>query len=569
MLLLLVSAYGNTQDEVNAVQKDIQNIELSLIGFSVEELVPVTGFLLSLSRSNQIKLIETKQASYAFADAFPVVSSSYALTTDVPITHLNNELNRFWSLQNIDVNIEFDDTSGQLQITRVGYPYTPSLISLSMVIFVSSAFLYLFINRIRVNQKLQTLSDNKRVDEWLTHFNASNKPWVLLSTYWQNQQNYWQQIKKESESLEKQAKIFFEAGDYRSAKLFISKALNINTSAPLANELVDKLKLMEMDSKDLNDSGQWISNRIAKSMSNYRNHNPYKALRQAYQALEKASQSKSLKIQLKAIRKLIKKILYEEAIHADRIQIKLQGAIDFISIGCESTLFVGRLENWTPQKDQGVIPFAHKGMSRLGKQSKFLQQSNQISIEDLNSTNGTYVNDLKLDDCVQYLKDDDVIYFAGNSDQHSVPLQFNFLAKTDGFSLSYPSHLKSESNFAAYANIWSDFVTATQRQFVVAQQNVVVTIKKGQELLVKRKNDKTKNCIELFEISFSPFLSLIPKKGIKLELHGQEVLGEMPIVPPIELRYEDKTMTITLDEFTYVRNNQHQERLKLQLDHAN
>ncbi|MEM0910465.1 MAG: hypothetical protein AAGJ37_05785, partial [Pseudomonadota bacterium] len=63
-------------------QQVFKRLTVELSRFSIDEMATVSSFLLSLSNSNQIKLIETRQLESLFSSYIPIIETTYALTTD-------------------------------------------------------------------------------------------------------------------------------------------------------------------------------------------------------------------------------------------------------------------------------------------------------------------------------------------------------------------------------------------------------------------------------------------------------------------------------------------------------
>ncbi|GEM_PF-6742043 len=541
---------------LNAIteQQTFTSITISMFGFTIDEMTPVSGFLLSLSANNQIKLIETSQVESSFSSYIPVINTTYALSTDVPANHLINEFIRYWDLQNITVKTDYDRIQGELSLTRVGVPYWPSLLSIFLVFIVFFMLLYWFTLRRGIQSKLNELALNKKADDWLALYDKSNKPWVRLNHHWTNKASFWRQIKRESQQLEKQAKLFYDAGDTNTAKLFISKALNINASAPAANELIQKIKVEEENVELLNDKEQWIRNKIAKAMINFRNNNYYKALRQAYQAEAKCGQQKALKKQMKAINKLVNKILFQSAFSVDRVHIKLTDAIEMTSIGREDEIYIGREDTWISEQGVGVMQFIHKGLSRIGQHAKLTLSNNGLSITELGSTNGTYHNAEKLNANESILlQQDDLLQFSAKSKRQGLAQRLTNVSHASFYCFEFPIESTKADYIDDYTKVWSDYMMAANRKFIITKKPVYIHLNIARnQLHTTFEKSESKSEIALFMLSLMPYLIIEPINSNKILLNNEEVLGRTALQLPAEIAYKDVKIQILANEFSYI-----------------
>ncbi|MFC3121576.1 FHA domain-containing protein [Agaribacter flavus] len=564
-LLSLADDIGQAAALKLVTHQQLIQLNLSLEGFKIDELVPLTTYLLSLSKQNQVKLIETVQVPGKLSSLFPVVSTRYAITTDMSVSQLHNELLRFWQLLEIDVDLTYSRVKAELVLLRTNNPYTPSVVSTTLGMLVILVIFHLFIRRYYFHHQLEMLANGKRADEWLDTYARADKPWLRLGEKWQSQLNYWQQIKRESAQLEKQAKTLFDAGDVTSSKLFISKALNINTNAPVATKLMLAVENFEKDSKQLSDKEQWIRNKVAKAMSNYRNNQVFKALRQAYQAEESAKQDKQLKKQLKAIRKLINRINNELSPELERISIVQTASSQELSVGCESCLMIGRenVDFVPPDSDTGAILINHKGLSRVGRHAKISASQAGFFIEDLGSANGIYVDDRRLEKGLAHkLSSGEQLTLGAESKLAAVCFQVD-IGKTQGLlQLNSDNALKNKLPLNELANIWPDYVQAIRKNICLMRQHSYLYLdkKSGELLLSDRVVDDKKikkgmperialARIELGESStISPLFSdaVVAENGADVvEVNGHKLLGKMPLILPIELRIADQLISIT------------------------
>lgn len=532
-----------------------QTLTIRMSKFSIDEMAPVSSFLLSLSANNQIKLLETAQLDEVFSSFMPILQTTYALTTDVSVSHLIDEFRRYWDLQGIKVRTDYDRLTGELVIVRVGVPYWPSLLLMLVMLIVCLLSVFWYLRRRNIQLQLSFFSDKRKVDDWLELYDATNKPWVRLNPNLINQASYWRQIKRESQQLEKQAKLFYEAGDVNTSKLFISKALNINASAPDANKLVLKIQQDEKNKALLNEDEQWIRNKIAKAMINLRNDNYYKALRQAYQAEARCGQQKALKRQLKAIKKLVNKILFQSAFRIDRVQIKLTDDIGVLSIGREEQVYIGRDDNWIAAKGVGVMQFLHKGLSRIGQHAKLSFSEQGLSITELGSTNGTYINKTKLavDDDV-YLQHGDVLLLAAKNTRMGLAQRLTEASKNrDFYCLEFPSDMTKEGFIADYTKVWSDYMLSVHRKFVLSRQALYVCLDNdSKQLFAAMQPPEPAQGKALFIISLMPYLTISPVPSLPIKLNNEEVLGKTAIELPAEITCKSHKIQILANEFSYI-----------------
>ncbi len=561
---VIASALGQQATiNIENLQHSVQ-IELALKGFSVEELVPVTTFLLSLSQENQVKLIKTLNQNYALSSIMPVVETHYSVYSDMTVTHLYNELVRFWELQNIDVDMSFEREDARLTISRIGNPYTPSMVTLGLVAIVGLVLIYLSLHRYFFHNRLEYLAEKKYVEEWLATYKKASKNIFKVSDHWKSQLNFWQQINRESQQLEKQAKIFYDAGDLHTAKLFISKALNINASAPLANKLIREIEKEESSSKQLTDREQWVRNKIAKAMSNFRNDSIYKALRQAYQAESSIREDKHFKKQLKAITKLINRINGQASYQYSRLHIRHNNLPEQISLGCEEKLMIGR-ENDTLTKDfVGVVAIEHKGLSRIGRQTLIYRDEKGFWLEDLGSTNGTYVNGKKLESsyCIQ---DTDKLLFGADSQIAGVVLNVQLYNQADALHLSLEKNMHENQGIRELAQLWPDYMHAARMEYWVTKIPLVLCMDKDSKALsLSTERKKYGNNVAICRIELLPYASVAPIGDANVNVEGQPLLGKMPVILPMQLEFDGEIITLTADSYTQIKQSshfQHQTRL--------
>ena len=540
-------------DELNSLG-GFKRLSINISGFSMNEIAPVSSFLLSLSANNQIKLIETSQVESFFSTFIPIIDTTYSLSTDIPSTHLINEFRRFWDLQDISVTVEYNRLSSELIIKRVALPYWPSLVTVLLTILMCFSFLFWLNKRRRIQSRLTEFAHKKQADDWLRLYDKSNKPWIRLSHHWINKASYWRQIKKESLQLEKQAKLFFEAGDVNTAKLFITKALNINTNSPEANTLIKIIEQEEKNVAQLNDEEQWIRNKIAKAMINLRNGNYYKALRQAYQAEARCGQQKALKKQLKAIKKLVNKILFQSAFRVDRVNIKLTDALDVLSIGCEDEVFIGRDDSWIPEQGIGVMQFLHKGLSRIGQHAKLTLSADGLGLFELGSTNGTFLNNKRVKSNQEYmLQQDDLIVLAAKSTQQGLAQRVKHAFHSDFYCFEFPNENAKEGVVAEYTKVWSDYMQSVNRTFIIAKRTVYICLDRtDKNLFCALQLPDPNRATALFTISLFPYLSIEPLQSASIHLKGEEVLGKTALQLPAEISYKDQKIQMLANEYSYI-----------------
>ncbi|GLR69740.1 FHA domain-containing protein [Agaribacter marinus] len=582
-LLRLASQAGGIAAERLDTTSTSVTLRLSLSGFKVDELVPVTTYLLSLSPNNKITLLDTVQLPSFFSRFLPIVSTRYAVTSDMSVSQLHNELVRFWQLQDVSVDIAFSRDTRELTLNRVNNPYTPSVVSTSLVVFGLLIIIHLFIRRYYFHHQLEMLAQGKRADEWLNTYERANKPWLRLEERWKNQLNYWQQIKRESAQLEKQAKTCFDAGDTNSSKIFISKALNINANAPLALKLMHAVESFEENAKQLTEQEQWIRNKVAKAMSNYRNNQPYKALRQAYQAEQSAKEQKHLKKQLKAIRKLINRINNELSPDVDRIKIVQTALPHELNFGIESTLLIGRNDaDFVPlDNDSGLVSINHKGLSRIGRHLKISVKNDGFFIQDVASTNGVFVDGERLKPGEErLLENNNGIMLGAESSIAAVGFSVKIGENNHLLQLIADDELQKKMPISELSRIWPDYIHAMRVDIGLASGPSYLYIHKhtgklalfdsalkqsGQNLKYETEVCET-NALNpedyqaLVKLELGTFSTISPidikddseQLAKVVEINGHKLLGKMPLLLPLDIRWEDVIISMKVNPSTFM-----------------
>lgn len=532
-----------------------------LEGFTLDELAPFSTFVLSATSDTQISLMKSEKQSGALSAYLPTMVSAFSVSSSLTQSRFNQLLQLFFDDQNIDIVSEYQREQQRFLVTRIGNPYTPSVISSVVLLIAGCSLIALIVKRQVFQHQLENYAQHKSVDSWLSVYEKAKSPWFLLQKKWKNQYSYWQRLHRESAELEKQAKLFFDAGDVISAKLFISKSLNLNTDARIAKDLIKKIEDQESSQKAFSDKEQRVRNKVAKAMNSYRNNNPNKALRQAYQALDESAPEKKLKRQHKAIKRLIQKINVDFVQAHNHIELSNLNNRETCLISSLEQALIGRadkegkLENKALPLQQ-IIPFHinHKGISRIGKQCKIVKQQDGFYLYDSGSTNGTFVRDERLgvSDPVR-LQHGDVLRLGAKSELTAVSLAVSIDTTNSFLKLNVDEHLRQTLDLAELARAWPEYVQAMRGSFVLTQSDVVLAIHNDSNMLVVMSLADLQLSAEhtpLVRIwlgsaaSIAPLIGGTENDNNVVWCNNEALYGVVPLTLPCEIRFKDHHVLI-------------------------
>ncbi|WP_395342751.1 FHA domain-containing protein [Ningiella sp. W23] len=538
---------------------------LSLSGFSLQELAPFSTFMLEQANEAQLVLVQSEKIEGAFAAYLPTVNIRYAVSTKNTPSEFNQVMLRFFDQRDIRVISEFKRSENRFALSRAGNPYTPSLITSVIALILFVLLFILLLKRQLFEYQLRKFADTKAADQWLKVYDKASAPWFMLRRKWNNQFNYWQRLQRESTELEKQAKLFFEAGDITTTKLFISKALNLNSNSQLAHQLIEKIDKQESSEKALSEKEQWVRNKVAKAMNNYRGNNAVKALRQAYQALDQSSGEKKLKRQHKAIKRLIQKIIAESAQIQVSIEMSNLLSNEKALISSAKQVNIGRMipsddASLTITDDEAQTCFFinHKALSRAGKQCALAQVQDVYTVEDVGSTNGTFVvaegaepKHLAINNAHTLAQGEKILL---GSESELTAIQLNFEIDNAPFlKVNIDEQIQHTLEIADLARVWPDYMQAMRTSLVMTKRSCVLVYDEEQSnlLLTSEQTSKASKRVELVKLSLGNKAKITPlntggkqSANEKIMYNGEILLGEIPMLLPCEIKWRDQHIYI-------------------------
>ncbi|WP_371195186.1 FHA domain-containing protein [Glaciecola sp. SC05] len=558
------------------LQSVVQRNDFALIlkGFTLDEVAPFSTFVLTATTGTKLTLTKSQKQSGRLSAYFPVMETHFSVSSSLTQSQFNQLLIAFFDERNIDIVNEYQRQSNEFVVSRLGNPYTPSLISSLLLFLAAALLLVLLVKRQMFHYKLENYAQLKSVDKWLAVYEQARSPWFALQKKWGNQYSYWQRLQRESNELEKQAKLFFEAGDVTTAKLFISKALNLNSDAALAKSLIDKIATQESSQKAFSEKEQWVRNKVAKAMNNYRNNQPIKALRQAYQALHESALEKKLKRQHKAIKRLVQKINVDFVQTHHYLELTDLNTSDTCVISSLSQLELGRYQGAeAPMPSTHIINAGirfyinHKALSRVGKQCKVLMRGDGFFLEDSGSTNGTFLKGSKAKtdylDGKQLIKhtetaltNGDTIYLGANSELSAVKLEVAIDKSSSLLQINISKQLQHTLDMAELARAWPDYMQTMRASLVLCQADFVLALDlKTDKLRILSLDDlqQKKKHVGLARIwlgqtaSLAPLVNETTTDEEALWCNDERLYGIVPLVLPCELKY--KQQHVLIDEY--------------------
>lgn len=580
------------------IAHSLQNLEkqhsfyLDLVGFTIDEIAPFASFVMAKSITSKLTLLRSEKINDTLFAYLPTISSHYQVTTALTQSQFNHLLLQFFEQESIDVINEYQVETNLLAINRIGNPYTPSLVSSVLLLVLLFTIFALFIRRQYLQNQLEDYAKSKSVDSWLAVYDDAKAPWYMLKGRWKNQHNYWLRLQRESSDLEKQAKLFFDAGDLISAKLFISKSLNINADAPVALSLVEKISTQEANEQAFSSKEQGVRNKVAKAMNNYRANKPIKALRQAYKALEESQSEKKLKRQHKAIKRLIQKINVDFTQSHEVLELTDMNTNEVSIVSTLEELLIGRQANKPfSEASQALVDrslqifIEHKALSRVPKQCKFSMTEHGFFISDLGSTNGTFLQGKQLKEAIETpIVDKNHVYLGSASELSAVKLDLRVDGAQSVMSARIAEQLTHTLDRAELIKIWPNFMHAMQSSFVMTKSDVVLAIDSQQNVL---------RIVSLYELEHSISLrgilriwlgenaSIAPLAGFDdgqsddaqsdddertdvVRCNDEKLLGIVPLILPCDVIFKEHHVRID-EYFEYGRPLQHIDHLAMQV----
>jgi pSer/pThr/pTyr-binding forkhead associated (FHA) protein len=567
---------------------DLQYI-IRFESFLFEELNGLPTFMLSDNANDNLSLSMSSRRFMLFDRYFAVYDSEYRLTTSLTASQLNDSLAQFFTQQNVQPSFEFShsgEAGKQLIVKRLGNPYAPSLVTNVILFSLLVVLLIILLRRQYLDFYLREYAKTRQGDDWLETYQKARFVLYFLKKKWQGHEILWERLCRDSNDLANQAKMYFDASDVNTAKLFVSKALHTNANNGVAIELMDAIKRLESNSKVLSDNEQWIRNKIAKAMNNYRQNHPLKALKQLYQAHAMAAKSfseksiegksiegksaagkeKSLKKQSKAIKKLIKQINQKFSTQVSAITINCSSDPTSLIVCQNQVVHIGRMpskvdDTWISGQDS-VHYINHRCVSRMGQQCYVQNIDTGFYIVDENSKNGTYLNELALQhNHVTALKHKDKLRIGGGEPLVSVNLKVSI---SDGRQL-----LKLRHNMAEYAllsrndlnKVWPDNALSLMTELNVIKSTVKLCFDPINQLMLLQdvndvKKSKKKAYVDLCLIRLGENAMIIPLQDANdFEIDTVPFAGEMPLILPCNIRYQDSQIQLSAYNNTSMRHS--------------
>lgn len=543
---------------------------VNLSGFADTELDGLSTHILSNAANNQLRLLKSTQSYLVYGQYFPLTNTHYNLSSTLSASQLKQMLLRYFQAQKLNVEFEFDLNTQELIVKRSGNPYAPSVLTWLSIFILVLVLAAIIIRRQVLQHRLHEYSKKHNADKWLETYHKAQFPLYRLHRKWRSRASYWERLQRDSKQHFQQAKTYFDAGELVTAKLLLSKALHANAANSEAKDLVEQIKRVEGDVQNLSEAEQWLRNKIAKAMNNYKQLEPLKALRQLYQAYEKANQEKGFKKQAKAIKKLIRNILNSSAISHQSIVINCSADSTSTVMLNNETLHLGRLPSktdipWISARD-AVFYINHKQVSRIGQHCFISKREQGFVLIDSVSKNGTYLNGNLCDKNVPVvLKNGDRIQLGSQHNVNSATLVVTLSELNNIMQLTFLPPSENLVERSELNRIWPDNALAlrTQLSYVqnegvllfnaVTQQMQICERADLAKLLKKRKRSVIPVClINLGEkSSLSPFpTKLAHEYGFdlsnnKLLVDDVLLLGEVPLALPCTLGLNSLTFTLT------------------------
>lgn len=541
-------------------------IGISLIDFEREELQGLSTHVLGANMDTQMTLKRSNQRFRFGQSYFPVVSSHYELQTSLSASQIKNLFAAFFESRNTAIFLNFDNENNSLTISRAGNPYNPSLVTIGFVFCVIVMTLTYLIRRQYLNYYLNEYSELRNADDWLITYQTAKKPIYGLAKKWASQASYWNSRQIDSTKTAEKAKLYFDAGDIITAKLFVTKALNINTVNKDAKTLTLKIAEYENNTKALSESEQWIRNKIAKAMNNYRQQLPLKALKQAYQAHARSKQLGNFKKQSKAISKLIKKIKNEYSVSVKSIVIFVSSDPVSITLTHHDFIHIGRLPNksdftWISGQDS-VFHINHKMVSRAGHHCSIEKTASGFALKDQNSKNGSYINSLPSEAGVlNALRDGDSITLGANNSLNAVTLNVKTSACTELVEFSFLPPSESLISREKLNKVWPDNALAVRTKLVCTKTTTILALSKEDaqlamfsEMDVLDSSLYTPVCI----IKLGEQATIAPAAEISnLTVEDVELIGEFPLQLPCSIKFQDVSIQLSQYDGVSMRYAQH------------
>ncbi len=549
-----------------------QQYEIVLNDFVFEELNGFSTFILEKNENHYLKLVSSTQNYTMFDAYFPVTSNQYQLLSTLPIDSVQTYLTRFFKASSVDVSVQVNQSKASIQqiiVNRQGNPFAPSFLSSAILLILVLIAITWFVRRKSLDYKLHALAEVRNASDWLKTYEKATFPLYALASKYASQAIYWSRLADESNELHSQAKLYFEAGDFNTAKLFISKSLHMNTANKEAKELVKAIEEYETNTANLSKDEQWLRNKIAKALNNFRQQKPIKALKQLYQAEELAKQQKAFKKQSKAIAKLIKKVKQTFAKEYDSFTLNSTSDATSIVVFYGQKVQLGRSPSsedltWISQQDS-VFPINHKLLSRLGYHGFIEYQDSHFYYVDLDSKNGSFLNRVK---CTAQqpvlLKNKDVLQLGSKHPAQSVSLNVVISKDTSLMRMTISDQVNELLSKQELNTIWPDNVLAQSSQLACVQSQFLLALhSKTSSLRLLGVNELSDKVLKHEKLTLIAQFSLGKQSYISpmtedtdLLIDETPIFGEIPLIIPCEIKYKNCHIKIGNYDMTSTPFNQ-------------
>ncbi|MGB3727295.1 MAG: FHA domain-containing protein [Glaciecola sp.] len=533
---------GNIAQQLNTALDDVRPVYdygIHLIGFDSDELMGLSTFLLTNPYNNGLRL-EKSTLRYLVLDQYlAVMDSHYIASSTLNASQFNSMIVRFFAVQNIDISVVYKRDNFEFVASRQGNPYAPSLITWLVVIIASLVLVAILARRHYLATQLVRFARQHNADAWLATYQKARLPVYGWAKKWRSHELYWQRLQRESTEFCNQAQVYYDAGDLITSKLFLSKALHTNCANEHALVLTQQIEHYEKHEKALSDTEQWIRNKIAKAMNNYRQQLPLKALRQLYQAHEKARNTKGLKKQSKAIKKLIKKMLIDTQVSAKAIVANSAKAINSVVVCEYETIHLGRLPSktdvpWISSQDS-VYYINHKQVSRVGQHCFISRHGHQFHLIDTGSKNGTYVNGQRVDVNIPVLlQHKDHIQLGDTHSLVTVSILVDISDNNEVMRLSFEPFSQALVDRRELNRMWPDNALAMRTQLCcITQQGLLILDEKQKHISIATNNKQNSHAI--CQVMLGDVAQISPIDGVEVMIDDVPLLGPVPLLFPCKL----------------------------------
>lgn len=526
----------------------VSTYNINLDKFLADELEGFSTFLLTNALNQELVLIRSSESYLLLDQYFSVISSQYSMHSELSASQLQQMLQRFFKQQSVSVGIEFNAINLQISVTRKTSAYASLFISVFALVFLLIVSALCCARRQYLQRCLLKYSQQRNADAWLKIYQKASFAPYLLKRKWLNQARYWQRMQLESAQCSQQAKTHFKNGDISTAKVLANKALTSNAANKQANTLLKQITDLDHSAAALLNNEQWLRDKIAKAMNNYRQKQPLKALRQLYQARHLAKSVKALKEQAKEIKALINNINQECAIECTTLVINCSQDASTVLLFQNQSLHLGRRPHITDHAlfspQQSVFYINHKLVSRAGKQACITQTNKGFIFTDLGSKNGSYIKAHKCDDPQGVLLNDgDLIQLGSPNSTAAVGLNIALNKARDLLHISFEGPIPSLVDKKELNRIWPDNIATLSSRIVCVKRQCVLVYDLAcchiSVVSLSQTQDGSalnKQCVNLCLITLGERATISPLQA-DVKIDNESLLGEVPLALPCNIAY--------------------------------